>query len=450
MKTNVLMILTAAFGMGNSLPATATINYPFVAPNCSIAIVQPDNASGYYMSEDCKQVYVLPPAEGTVNIVAAEPSSNMDQCTDYDYAIKEKARINVMLSSLRDRLVSKGLNPAQIEEIKNQIQFLKEERITMFDDLKDVPTTTIQVVYRRPNVNSWIGNYLQFNPNLGAEKGIRFFPAPIAESYVSFTAKQSDGDSHPVSPVLSANIKGLHAVNSKTGEFEMDVVKMNGSMSGQIVLGLAGACQYRNKPVSESVAAYLVSNITYTVPVMSWAGYVATLNSDTAIRNLVHSWQNRTHFSVSEASDFVSTGTAGTAFSFEVTDFLESSPFDEEARANFFAERMAAAQERLTNRLLEQMATAGFLEMNEKIDKATAPEPGYIDEVMSGRSCSKSFFGLRNRCSSYTYTVRVPQGSSADSLIEKVNETNFTNTETVTLREIFYRVHTGTFVPEKI
>lgn len=447
MKVNVQTMVSAVLVLtvGQTLFADV-VNYPFVAPRCMTSISQPANASGFHMSEDCSQVFVLPPSEGTVEVVAASETSNLGMCESYDKQIVERGKIEDILSSLREELSNKSTSEKRRKEIVDIINFLNAEKDALFNDLRDIPTMSVQVVYSRKQLNHWILEYIDRNIEIVRTRGVNFLPAPITEAYLSFTGEAEDGKRHPMSPVVSAKITGLHPTGVN-GEYQMDVVKMNGSMSGQIVLSLSGACPYRGQPINDNIAAHLVSNVTYTVPVMSWAGYVAKLDTNTAIESLVKAWQTRTQFSVSEASSLVSKGTADSAYNFIVTDYTESGIFSDEAKNDFFAERSQAALDRLTNRLLDQLAIAGYLEMTEKSASPVAPEPGYVDEVMSGRSCSKGLFGLIKSCSNYTYTVRVPQGTSAQTVLERVNNTTFVNEESVALREIFHRVYTGTFIP---
>lgn len=439
--------LIAALAVGAMVaPAAQAENFPFIAPKCNVSIVSPDNSDVTYMNDDCKQVYVLPPTVGEVKIHAISKMSNRKLCAALFDAYEQFRGYSADYNSIIKEATEK-MSLEEVEVLERRKAIVKEAIATVYQGLEKVPVANVQATYTRPSNNSWIGEYLKLNPNLGADYGIKFHAAPISEGYISFKGTTPKDTKFDLPAVLELDIPGISPPDAD-GKAMVDIKRMNGSMSGNMTLSLAGMCEYlENEPNAENVqdlTSYFTANFNYAVPVLSWAGYKARLDTDSAIHTLVDSTQNRTQFSTDDYAKLLAEGKASESFTFEATEMEQETPaFSDEVKTNFFKDLQTEVRSRLAARLLEQLKSVGFLE-EMKLELAKAPEPGSVTTTHVNHWCHHHVFWW-GHCGNYTYQVTVPRGSSASVWLEKTNNTNFSNTEEVSSRSIIYRRHTGTF-----
>lgn len=461
MKTRITLALLAGLTLGKAVhaqPNTHINNYPVTAPNCNVAVSQPDNSSGYYLNDTCKVGFVLPPKSGVVRVESVNAIGNLEMCPGLSKARLRVAKYQDQVDKLLDRLATARLSAQEQEEIRKNIALINGIIGQQVEPFDGVPAATAQVSYTYPSTDEWIGQFYRLNPNIGADYGMKFVPAKISEGILVFSAIDQIEGKVKLSPVVKANIPGMHPAGSDPTKLTGTAIVANGDSSGQVILSLAGACGSKIEKMKEvtaddaqDFAANLVANVTYVVDVMGSVGYVATLDSDIALTNWTKSISNKTQFSKDEAAELFSAGEAGVAFQFTVKDFGSHST--DEDKANFYAKTRDEARTRLASALVDQMELAGFLEMNAAAPRADAPAPGTVDEVRTRTEChsSSGFLGIggSSSCSQVPYIVKVPHGSSASVLLSKINNTNFTNKEEVVINQMTPRVHTGSFLPAK-
>lgn len=446
--------------VANAQPKKVVHNiYPVTSPNCNLVFSQPDESAGVYLNDDCTAAFVLPPKTGTVRVESANAIGNLEMCPGLSKARVRVEKYQAQVEKLLDRSANSKLSSQEQEDIRKNIQLIESLIKTQFEPYDGVPGATIQISYRYPSLDSWAGEFLRRNPNVGADYGLKFYPAPISDSILVFSAIDQLKSKVQLSPVVMAAIPGMTPANSDPTKLIGTAIVSNGDASGLVVLSLAGVCGSDAAKVDavnlkdvQSLAANLVANVTYTVPVMGSVGYSASLDSDMALENWTKSIASRTQFSKHESADLFSQGSAGAAFQFSVKDYGSRINSDED-KANFYSKIREEVRLRLAGNLVEQMALAGFLEMSAPAPRANAPEPGTVDQVRTRTECrsNSGFFGIggSSSCNEVPYIVKVPHGSDASFLLRKVNNTNFTNKEEVLINEITHRVHTGTFLPEK-
>jgi hypothetical protein len=435
-------VLLAVFG------ASAQAQFPFYAPNCGIHLVQPPNESAYYTDENCKTIFVLPPRRGVAKVEKVAKFANMNLCPALKRSLEHRTELQEAYHALYLKLAKQNLNDGEFDRAEKTLALIKSRLETMLLDYDMIPAATAWISYNRTDMDSWVKQYAVNNLELIRRDGINFQPAPTGEGFLIFTAKDNEDKEIPLRAVISAQIPGLRPVEKGSSKLSGDAVNFNGSLSGQVELSLAGGCPYSDKGLSDEqeIAVHLVANVVYTVPLMSYAKYDASLDIDLAVRNFITSSETRSRFDVRSFAELTSEGGKNSAFKFEMTDYLKKSPFTEEQRKNFSETLRLEVRERLAAEFLDQMVASGFLEVNKAAETATAPQPGTVDEPHSVRICHSNWlFG--SSCSNHTYTVKIAKDSSAKKIMEKVNNQTFHASESVTIREIREVVHTADFAP---
>jgi len=437
-----------------NLPSQAQVSevYPVTNPQCNLVITQPAGSSGYYLNRDCTVAFVLPPKNGTIKVERASQLSNLQLCPSLTTAYGQHSRYQELQIKTLEKLAKDNLTPVQREEVRKDAELINKTLQDLFKPFQGVPGAVVQVSYTMPEADDWVGEFLKKNPNMGADYRLKFQTAPIAESVLSIKGTNKSGVVTALDPVISAIVPGLRPINGDANRLVGDATIMNGHVSGQLTLGLTGACDYQKGGQNnlQDLVVHMVGNVTYAVPVMASVGYNASIKSDTAMRNLHQSWQQRSITNKSETGSVISQGTAGDAFTFTVTahELRGTTPEDE---LNFFGKIREEVRERLVNRLVKQLEMAGILEMSMPVPPANAADPGYLEQVRIRRECSSNngFLGIgaSSRCADIPYVVKIEYGTTADKLIEKLNQTSFNNTENVLIRSPIYRTHTGTFMP---
>lgn len=440
-----------------SLTATATAQtemIPTSRNSCNIAILQPKGGSTPYFSQDCKAAFVLPPSRGKVKVERVHSLSNLRLCPTLYASYARHGRYSDMLEKLYERLGNERLNAQQREDLRKDAELLQKAIDDVYKNLDGVPGAVAQVSYTMPEAMEWLGQYLMLNPNTMADYQLKFHLAPIAEGVLTISSMDSNNKVIPLNPVVRADLSGLRPINNDPNRLSGTGILSTGNSSGQLTLSLTGACEYNkgNQADKQDLVAHMVANFTYAVPVHAAAGYTANLDTDIAIRNWTHSWQTRSQFSKNQAATLVSSGTAGEAFKFNINEY-PGNVTSQADRDGFYQKLREEVRGRLAGRLVDQMVGAGFLEMSKPAEPANAADPGYLDEVRTRRECSfnSGFLGIgaRGGCSNIPYVVKVPYSTSADVYLHKVNNTNFTNSETVTINTVIHHTHTSTFLPEE-
>jgi hypothetical protein len=450
MKLTQTLAAAIPLMLGLSAPAFANYQYPFNGPGCHITPLIPQNQAGIFYSEDCQTAFIMPDLYGKTTVSSVSNLSNLDLCDGLSSAYQADSAIQNQLNALLQKMSKTSLGSRDRAEIADEYNQLKAWKKDLFTDYENIVGGYAQVSFAMSDQQSRMKDFLFLNAPILLQKSIQLVPAPISESYISFYVKPPEGAEARLKGVLSHHLVGVAAPDSD-GNSEIAQNRMNGAISGQLVLTLPGICKKKTDPAwkPSDLAADLVANVTYTVPVMSIAGYDASLTTDIAVGNLMDALQTRDRFSVRDISTLIAAGVSGNAFTFHVMNSELPKVYTPQEQENFFAALRQDVLERLTSRLLDQMAIAGFLELAAPAQLPTAPEPGFVDEIHTGRNCSSHGpFGLfGNSCHNYQYVVKIPHDSSATAIAQKLADLHFTNTETTDVRQTIHRVYTTTFVP---
>lgn len=432
--------------LSSSVPVLAqSTQYPFIAPKCFHTLRIPENLAGVYFSEDCRTAFVMPNKYGKLTVESVSDLPNLDLCKGVAQANQTNNQIQAQIMGIVKKMNDMPIeSPARDKAVKDIADLTSLQR-KLLETYDGIIGGYAQVTFANNNFEDRKNEFLIMNQDLLINSRINLLQMPVSESYLSFRAAPLAGDAR-MKAVLGHSIPGVGAPN-EDGQSEMKNVYMNGSLSGQLALSLYGLCGKRNKPdwKPSDLAGDLVANLTYTVPVMSMASYEAKIKLDFAVHNFLKNIQNKSKFSVRELTEMFDKGSGGTVFEFNLINMELPSVYTKEAQADFFKTLRTEVFTRLTARLLEQLKAAGYLEM-EPPNINQAPEPGYIDEVHSSRSCSSSWGGLFSDCSSRTYIVKIPVNSRAETIINKVSSMNFSDVERTEIRQVIPRIYTSAFV----
>ena len=433
-------------------PFARGVSFPVTNSKCNIAFVHPKDGGVAYLSKDCNSAYVIPSSTGKVKVEKITRLSNLQLCESLKKAYLREERYKDLLDKVTSRLENEKLSEADLKSIRESAMMIKENIKEVYSSFKGVPGAVAMISFKMPSHSDWVGEYFKLNPNLGADYRLKFHPAPIAESVLTIKTVSEKGERHALDPVIDSFIPGLTPVNNNPNRLNGTGIIMNGGAAGQLTLGLTGSCEYaegKNSNIQDLVA-HMVAQMTYAVPVLSSVGYEAQLDSKTAIQNFLHSVQTKSQFSKSEMTRSFTSGFAGQSFKFNVTNYEIPGVTEKDP---LFSNLREEVLKRLTLKLADQIAMTNFVEMSVPPKPANANEPGYVEEVRLRRECSSNsgFLGIgaRSRCDDIPYLVRIPHGTGADTLVSKINDTLFSNKESVSVNSTIYRVHTSTFLPDE-
>ncbi len=448
-KSTALGLFAAAFV--SSVAIAETLQYPFVAPKCPYTFRMPPNQADVYFSEDCKTVFIMPDRVGELKISDLSPTANLKRCGSLEKAYQAQDVLQDHILALSNRLSTTPIeNEKARAYIHKEIATIKASIPEMIESYEKVLGGYLQVRFATSDLRDRMGQFISDNFQTLKDYDVNVSKMPISDSYISFRAKPISEEQASGRAVIDHSIPGVGTPDAD-GKAAVEHTKMNGSLSGQVVLSLIGACPHVADKKAEK-APLLVANMTYKVPVLTIAGYKASLDNKFAIDTLMRAWQTKTHLSVGDTASILMKGDGvAQGYKFETYNVELPAVFTAQDRASFFETQRLNALTRLTANLIKQMQLVGFVDLERPAGSATAPAPGYIDEIRSGRSCSsKGPWGMfGSSCSNYSYTVKIPAASSASSVTERIVDTKFTNVEESASRETIFRVYTMAFETKK-
>ncbi|MBC87593.1 MAG: hypothetical protein CL677_10500 [Bdellovibrionaceae bacterium] len=314
MKT--LFLITLAL-LVNTQWATAS-EAPAMFTDCAdrVHIRAPENSAGYYFSESCNTVYVLPPLRGDIEVSRPTRTTNTRLCSLVNTAIdsnkyyeKKVKKINKKIERLqRSQSSNNSLDPWTIGEpsddldddliaddpVEEEIDRLNEKlrnaiKILIADNKEyssiEGPKMTMTVL---ADTMSLVEEFKRKN------RGINFQPMPISKGVLSFI--NSSTNTGEAKAALSWGVAGLNVDSGfftglKPGDLAQPAVTTNshvlfsGAVTGQVVLSLIGACPFVDESGSmpeaidaRDMAGYLATSVDYTYNVMVNRSYEAEYN----------------------------------------------------------------------------------------------------------------------------------------------------------------------------
>ncbi len=368
------------------IPMFVMAGPPVKYPNCAQAnkIIPVGNASGIYFDETCTTAYVLPPAQGRLEIKGLAPNMNLKLCGAYESSLRVLANEYAHLELLSNQLEraqapvdssndsgfgdtsldgskkSSGsihtfqpIDPSIVPEIQKTLEMidLTQKSLLMFNnDKKGVAVGQIKYFV---NWDALIADYQKANPKM------HFARLPLEAGRIVFSRKLgAAGD--VVTGSVTQNIQGLENTSgiSKDGTLSASSgsVIMGDAITGQIVLNFAGACPFiKNGQIladlsQTEIDAYLASNFQYKFSLQGLRKYTARFNLASIAKHIQESRSSGGFFSSSTSNSIIDTSTSSDEFNMEVSSDQESYEFADSLRAEVKTE--------LVNRVISELASA--------------------------------------------------------------------------------------------
>lgn len=220
---------------------------PILSDSCgdlSLKIHVPPKAGAFYLDKDCKNVYVLPPSKGSVDVVSLMSSANLNRCGE----------IQIFQSGLRK--MAKAMSDASLQEDQMALLALKRHEMieTTMNKMGMISGAKLQMIFSMGLMDS-VKRYAELNSHLN----LSFHPITLSKANVYFNKAVAKDNELPM--VLANGIPLATEGSGNGGE----------SFSGWVDLSLFGACPLKD-PFSESLprnlkardlAAVIVPNIHY-------------------------------------------------------------------------------------------------------------------------------------------------------------------------------------------
>lgn len=251
---NIILLTTLSWSF-------ALIAGPIYSSNCEVEsrIDSPSNSNGFFMSNDCKTAYVLPPAKGTTTIIG-RTAGELSRC-------REIFQFNKALKILDNEMNSLLSEKKSTAEIKDSI----EKRKLLFEQYSNLSNTigaSLELNFSTSNYEN-IKNFQELNPNLD----ITFKAISLKNAKLAWNQTSAVNPEVRIAFNQSIPITDLNSIGS-------------GSFNGRLDLSLIGACPLRNPFDGElpkvikirDVAGLITPNLTYEYEIGATYKYRAEYN----------------------------------------------------------------------------------------------------------------------------------------------------------------------------
>lgn len=433
--------------------------FPYVAPKyCQDSVVtRPEGASGFYRSESCNTIFILPPAAGSLDYTINLSGANDEDCNELATLRADHRSLNEKVKSVRELSMKPDVSEEKLRTYEKQIEIGQRglDRLnTSIKYLAGLEGATM-AVRMASNLSEEV-NRFQFLNQLLFAKGTRFEAVPVAESYVSFDAGSTEtAATRPA--VIRTNIPGVEVRGIQSAPAS-DSRIMNGAVSGKVILGMNAVCNMREQQKVTSLTkinfapaqmeAFVPANLTYTVPVLSSYSYKAELNYEVAIEQLFHQIETRTQFTVNGFKNLLAGMVGSKDLQWEFTAYELQNQGVTAADLKEIEERERdAVLAGWARDIADHLVKMGILEKMAPTP-LPAPAPGTEAETFYRQVCeSKRFLGIRysHNCWDEPYQVLRNRAGEADNVIHELKGMNLSFKESVKYSQPIYRTHTSTF-----
>lgn len=287
--------------IGIMFAASQAFGGPIYTSNCPVAkdIQNPEGSSGFFMSEDCKTAYILPPAFGTTTIVG-HTSGDLKRCTEIDSFNKNlkqiNKNINVALKSSED-----------MDEIK-KLYDLRTLTIDRYSDLSNTQGASIEM-----NFSIGIGENLFAYQELNNNLPVKFSPVALKN------VKLAWNEIEKIDPAMKI------AFNKSISIPAADVIGA-GTFNGRLDLSLFGVCplkdpfsnEFPKKLKVKTLSGLITPNVVYEYDLAATYTYKASYNLSTLASKIKKNSSSGGLFKTSTTSKIIEKNESDSYFKFEM------------------------------------------------------------------------------------------------------------------------------------
>ncbi len=201
---------------------TVVVATPTKYSKCALQIIEPQNSSGYFLSDDCQMAYILPPKQSQILINGYNPTVSSTTCVAID-ALEESNALNSLtekqhaktvqqksqeITELEDLIASgdipQGTTEEQLMDEVVSLQKKIEESLNLLFSSYD------RYIKRKGDYSVMEGGYGSFAlvsdysnlvnefAELNKELDVHFIKIPLKTNYVSIIEKDFDQDDNRV------------------------------------------------------------------------------------------------------------------------------------------------------------------------------------------------------------------------------------------------------------
>lgn len=356
----------ALFSILISGPALAA--GPQFSTTCEVAkeIRVPGNSQGFFMSQDCKTVFVLPPAQGT-HTITGRTSGNLDRCQEVRTLNKSLGEINKQIST-----AIKG----KIEDTTlNELYAKRKKLISEYGDLANTLGASVEMNFDMA-IDSNLKKFRDYNEGLG----VNIVPVSLKEIGLKWNQKADQDPDMRVAfnqdlPVADSNNIG------------------SGSFSARLDLSLFGACPLRDPFTKEmpsrirasDLAGLITPNVTYKYEIGASYTYVAKYNRGALAKKIRESSSSGGFFKTSTSSSLIETAESSGWFSLDMK--CDDSRVCDQAKI----ETALQIKQRLMQEVLDGIALARFGVPMAPIESGTPGKNGASTAADGLRKCANPY-----------------------------------------------------------
>lgn len=341
---------------------------PQFSTTCEVAkdVRVPGNSQGFFMSPDCKTIFVLPPAQGT-QTVTGRTSGNLDRCQEVRTLNKSLGEINKQIQTA----IKGKIEDAVLTDLyKKRKQLLSE-----YGDLSNTLGASVEINFDMA-VDSNLQKFRQYNDGLG----VNIVPVSLKELKLKWNQKPDQDPDMRVAfnqdlPVADANNIG------------------SGSFSARLDLSLFGACPLRDPFTKEmperirasDLAGLVTPNVSYKYEVGANYTYVARYNRGALARKIRESSSSGGFFKTSTSSSLIETAESTGWFSLEMK--CDDSLVCDQAKV----ETALQIKQRLMQEVLDGIALARFGAPMAPVESGTPGKNGASTAADGLRKCTHPY-----------------------------------------------------------
>lgn len=331
------------------LLSTSIMAGPIYSTSCEEAkfLSIPASSGGYFMSNDCKTVYVLPPARGVTTVVG-RTAGDLQRCDEISQFNRALRKVN--------NQINKALDAGDDKTVKN----LFEQRKNILDQYKDLSNTQGAAI--ELNFSNGIANNLNAFKELNQNAELTFVPVSVKEAKLDWN-KTAQTD-----PEMKI------AFNQSLPISDMNQIGM-GSFNARLDLSLIGACPLvdefdhelpKNIKVKD-IAGIVTPNVVYKYEVGATYKYRAEYNLSTLAKKIRDVSTKGGLFKTSSSSTLTETSESNDWFKFTMECDNESI-CDKAKESTALAIKQRLLKEVFDNIALTTIGTA--------MNPVDAPTPG--------------------------------------------------------------------------
>ncbi|MBC87355.1 MAG: hypothetical protein CL677_09280 [Bdellovibrionaceae bacterium] len=417
---NLLLSASLLLGLFSQAPAfgqDSIDDYPVAYNNCNVQVNLANTGSEdgaipkYYMSRNCKTLYLMPPSIGTITAEVSLTQGNLDRyCrvmeVDNDTYLLKQKRLKNIQSKLLDHEINDTLTEDQVRRLEQTSERLSGDVAELVDKFSRVEAGRAYMSIEAGITEDYFSDFVLNNQHI-VHQGIKIVEMDIDRGFLS-VPKLTDS----VGPaIIGLSVSGQPAIVEHENEFSRTYM-MHNRAGAQIVFGLGRGCELnkrikeaedRGRPIDVSeigrmFVADLAPNYFYQASLSSIASYKATLLSKDFVNLFYDQYQRKSKFSHSNIVNVIFQGNLVSLSNVTFDEGRALSPADKE---KFLEVIHTEVRNRFANQIVEKMKQLKLVEnINPDTDLA-APSNG-TERRYAGmvRKCSSSsFLGVRHSSS---------------------------------------------------